>query len=272
MSPLPFPVSILGCGWFGMPLGADLVRLGFPVKGSTTSSDKLPALEEAGIQPFLARFEAGDESYLPGFFASHLLIICLPPGRSSDPRHYLAKIERIAAAAARSSVKEVIFISSTSVYGDQNRALDEQDKPFPDTPSGEAVLQAEKFLTGCPFFGTTVIRFGGLFGPGRDPGRFFAGKTAIANGRAPVNLIHLEDGLGLTRSVILKGAFGYVFNACSPQHPSRAEFYTAASHTAALELPVFKDELLNWKVITCKNAGLHLNYKFSFSLHPLGGQ
>ena len=41
-------ISILGCGWLGLPLAKALIENGFSVKGSTTSTDKLTALENAG--------------------------------------------------------------------------------------------------------------------------------------------------------------------------------------------------------------------------------
>lgn len=45
-------ISILGCGWLGLPLAKALIENGFSVKGSTTSTDKLTALENDGITPF----------------------------------------------------------------------------------------------------------------------------------------------------------------------------------------------------------------------------
>ncbi len=46
-------ISILGCGWLGFPLAKALIENDFSVKGSTTSTDKIGLLENAGIAPFL---------------------------------------------------------------------------------------------------------------------------------------------------------------------------------------------------------------------------
>ena len=46
-------ISILGCGWLGLPLAKSLIEKGFSIKGSTTSEEKLQVLQNAGIQPFL---------------------------------------------------------------------------------------------------------------------------------------------------------------------------------------------------------------------------
>ena len=45
-------ISILGCGWLGLPLAKALLENGFLVKGSTTSVGKLSVLENLGIQAF----------------------------------------------------------------------------------------------------------------------------------------------------------------------------------------------------------------------------
>ena len=50
-------ISILGCGWLGLPLAKSLLQNGFSIKGSTTSLKKIFPLQSAGITPFLVRLE-----------------------------------------------------------------------------------------------------------------------------------------------------------------------------------------------------------------------
>ena len=52
-------ISILGCGWLGLPLAKALLEKGFSVKGSTTSVQKLPLLKNIGAAPFLITLHAG---------------------------------------------------------------------------------------------------------------------------------------------------------------------------------------------------------------------
>ena len=73
-------ISILGCGWLGFPLAKALIENGFSVKGSTTSTDKLTALENAGITPFLIeigekRINGDVDQFLD---QSQILIINIP--------------------------------------------------------------------------------------------------------------------------------------------------------------------------------------------------
>lgn len=265
-------ISILGCGWYGLGLAKELIKNGYIVKGSTTSPDKLESLQQTGIFPYLINFTEEENRVDSDFFDCDLLIISIPPKRNTSEQHtFLSKIQQVSKAIVEGNIPNVIFISATSVYGDYNQEVNEQTSPNPETESGKAILAAEQTLTANPNFTTTILRFGGLIGPGRDPGRFFAGKSAIPNGNAPVNLIHLSDCIGLTWSIIEQQVFGYIFNACATDHPTRSRFYTAAAANSGLALPQFNDELLNWKSVYSIYIGTKLDYEFKVGLNSFIG-
>ncbi|RZJ28768.1 MAG: short-chain dehydrogenase, partial [Flavobacterium sp.] len=46
-------ISILGCGWLGLPLAKSLIQKGYSVKGSTTSENKVDVLQANNIDPFV---------------------------------------------------------------------------------------------------------------------------------------------------------------------------------------------------------------------------
>ena len=256
-------ISILGCGWYGFSLATTLIHKGYTVKGSTTSADKLHKLAAANIKPYLVSFSADDENYDPLFFMCDVLWICIPPKiRSDNGEDYLDKINCIINAIKLNGIKQVVFISSTGVYGDSNAEVNELSEPLPDSASGKALLQAETLLTQQTEFQTTIIRFAGLIGPGQDPGRFLAGKKAVPNGNAPVNLIHLTDCIGISCAILDKHAFGYAYNACAPSHPTRNDFYTKAATRLGLEAPEFIAEKKNWKIVSSVNVEKILDYKY----------
>lgn len=258
-------ISILGCGWYGLELAKALIRAGYLVKGSSTTIEKLETLSAHQIQPFLVNFQKNEEHYDPAFFESDILFVSIPPKRSSaEQADFYYKIERIIHAAKLNHVKQLVFISSIAVYGELNTEVNEWTIPQPETPSGKAMLEAETLIKKQNDFTGTIIRFAGLVGPNRDPGRFFAGKTDIPNGQAPINLIHLDDCIGLSLNLLKNEAFGHTYNACSPDHPSKQVFYTGATLKAGLTPPVFKDELLNWKIVSSIQAPL-ANYTYLVS-------
>ena len=253
-------ISILGCGWFGLPLAKALLASGFKVKGSTTSEDKLAVLADDGIEPYLIDTE--EKTLNKDFFNCDLLLISIPPKVNSGQLAYPDKITNIAAAARNAAVKQIILISSTGIYQDGSFIVNEDIIPEPNTPVGKELSEAENILREHVSFTTTIIRFAGLFGPDRNLAKHFAGKKDIANGLAPINLIHLDDCIGLTRSIITQGAFGKTYHGVAPSHPTRKEFYTKACETARFEKPSFKEELLDWKQIESKNVSRFLTYDF----------
>jgi nucleoside-diphosphate-sugar epimerase len=138
-------ISILGCGWLGLPLAKALIEKGFSVKGSTTSNTKLSVIEKLGIQPFLiALSEDKTEGDLDGFLEnSKILIIDIPPklrGSGTDPstalrKTFVEKIKNIIPHIEKSAVEKVLFISSTSVYAEDNSIITENSPLNPETES-----------------------------------------------------------------------------------------------------------------------------------------
>ncbi len=158
------------------------------------------------------------------------------------------------------------MISSTSVYGDQGITVYEDSETHPETKSAKVVLEAENMLKSLRPGSGTIIRFAGLFGPGREPGRLFPGKKDVPNGFAPVNLIHQEDAVGVACSLIEKDGFGRTYNACAPNHPTRKVFYTEAALGAGLEAPTFIEEKTSFKIVTSKNVPEFLDYDYKIKL------
>jgi len=255
-------VSILGCGWFGQPLAKSLLSKGIDVKGSTTSPGKLPLLKVSNIPAYLIDISSPETSIFdPSFFTCDILVIANNV-RINDEEKYLAKIAFTIDLIKQFKIKKAIFISSISVYGEPGAHVDERTQPTPVTVSGKLLLQAELLLQAQLTFTTTIIRFAGLIGPGRDPGNFFAGKTNIPNGDAPVNLIHLDDCIGITEKIILSDIEIELVNAVAPSHPTKTVFYIAASKKSGLPIPSFISGKTAWKIVDSIYAVKQLKYTF----------
>ena len=256
-------VSILGCGWYGQALGRLLAANGFIVKGSVRSFEKIAQLSGFGIEPFLVNLNDDFEHIDPLFLSCDILIVSIPPKfRTEEKDGYLSKIHMIIKSIRECGINRIIYISSTGVYSEQNREVTESDRPDPDTEQGRILLYAEELFQSDPDFKTCIVRFGGLVGPGRHPGRFFGGRSNVPNGRAPVNLIHLEDCIGISLVIIGQDVFGCIVNAVSPDHPAKADFYKTAAIQAGLPAPQFIDELTNWKIVGSTNIPRLLKYEF----------
>ena len=238
-------ISILGCGWLGLPLAKSLIAKGFSVKGSTTSSEKIAALEKAGINAFqITLSEHEINGNLVSFLSdSEILIVDIPPKlRAVSSESFVKKMEALIPFIKKTKVKKVIFISSTSVYNDQYSAVTQTTPAEPDTESGKQLLAVEKLLLMNPFdFSTTIIRFGGLIGEDRHPVYHLAGKKDLANPNAAINLIHQTDCIGIIEKVIELNCWNQTFNAVAPFHPTRKEYYTQKAAELGLPLPRFSE-------------------------------
>lgn len=256
-------ISVLGCGWLGFPLAVSLINKGYSVKGSTTSIERLPLLFKERIEPFLVQFrENCVPENLAEFLKSDILIIAVPPGRSSFKyQSYFDMLNTLTKVLPDGSIQKIIFISSTSVYGDQNRTVTERDKPEPDTEVGKRIFAAEQIILSMQVK-HIIVRLSGLIGPGRHPGRFLTGKPAVANGLAPTNLIHLEDAIGIINELITNDGTEGIYIAAAPSHPSKQSFYTLASQTMGFDPPQFIPEKIKWKGVESVRIGDELKYKF----------
>jgi nucleoside-diphosphate-sugar epimerase len=264
-------ISLLGCGWLGVALANLLISKGYIVKGSTTTPSKLERLKGENIVPFLVHFrEKSPPEKLSEFLLSKVLVICIPPGRNNPEKNedYRRMAAQISDSLLRSTIKQLIFISSTSVYGDCNQEVDESTVAVPDDASGKLLLEVEQqfvALQNITDIKVSVLRLSGLIGPNRHPARFFAGKTDIPNGLAPVNLIHLDDVCGIILKLIEKGDINGIFTASAPSHPTKQEFYTQAAKQQQLPLPTFKNQLNNWKIIRSDKIASILEYDFQIN-------
>jgi len=263
-------ISILGCGWLGLPLAKKLIEKGNSVNGSTTSQNKLSILENSRINPFLVTLESESISESINSFLqkSEILIIDIPPklrGNNGDSSRkiFVEKIENLIPFIEKSTIKKVLFVSSTSVYGDENEIITEETFPNPETESGKQLLLAEAFLQKNQNFETTILRFGGLIGEDRHPVKFLSGKENLENPDAPVNLIHQNDCIRIIEEIINQSKWNEVFNAAAPFHPTREEYYTQKANELNLILPKFSTKKSNIKkIISSKKVESSLNYKF----------
>jgi nucleoside-diphosphate-sugar epimerase len=268
-------ISILGCGWLGLPLAKSLLSKGYEVKGSTTSESKLEVLKNAGILPFQIQLE---ENQIIGTIEDFLketdvLVIDIPPGLRRDfstslEMTFVNKVKTLIPFIEKSGIQKVVFVSSTSVYGDGFPIVEitEETKPNPDTESGKQLVIVETLLQSNLHFKTTVIRFGGLLGDDRHPIKFLAGRTNVENPHAPVNMIEREDCIGIieeTMKQVQHDNWGETFNAVAPQHPTRKAYYHKKAEIFNLPLPTFaEDSESKGKIISSEKVETILGYSF----------
>ena len=237
-------VSILGCGWLGLPLAKHLIAKGWEVKGTTTSSEKINTLETEGITAYKIELHqdkiSGD---IQGFLEnSELLIISIPPGLRRQPHsNFVEKIKILTAIISASKVKNLIYISSTGVFQDEVAfpTYTEQHQFSADYFAENQLLQVEHVLQNLGGVNTTILRFGGLVGKERHPVKFLSGRTGLKNPEAPVNLIHLDNCMLLISEIIQQGKYGNVFHGVEDILLSKEVYYKQKAEELDLPIPEF---------------------------------
>lgn len=271
MASLTTSISIIGCGWLGLPLAEYLQKKGFALKGSTTSPSKIETLASKGIAAYLLQLQ-GDGGISPEqtknlteLLKADILIFNIPPGRRNPnvEAEFSAKIRTLIQHIEASPLQKVIFVSATSVYPLQNKIVTEVDAQNPSKISGKALLQAEKLLKNCPNIQTTILRLAGLYGPNRPAGRFLAGKQNLANGLGRVNLVHQQDCIEVIHQVIMQQKWNKTYNVCASEHPTRQAFYTSAAQNMGLVPPTFTpDSLAEYCIVANEKVKKELGINF----------
>lgn len=265
-------ISIIGCGWLGLPLAKQFIEKGYAVKGSTTSVEKLVLLKNIGINPYLVSI---DEETIEGDIANFLektdiTIINIPPGlRKHTDANFVKRIQNLIPYLETSTVSKVLFVSSTSVYADEMSipVITEESPTHAETESGKQLLEVESLLQLNTRFETTIVRFGGLIGDDRHPANSLSGKTKLQNPDAPVNLIHQQDAISSIIHIIEKNAWNNLFNVVNPSHPNRKMYYTEQCKQRHLPLPEFDEsEASKGKLIDSSKLMSLLDYTFKVEL------
>ncbi len=246
-------ISILGCGWLGLPLASYLVNMGIVVKGSVTSLDKLEKLISKNIIPYIVDINT-EGNDLSDFLHSEILIISIPSNFFNNFKSLIGHIEV-------SKIKKVLFISSTSVYSNSNQIVTEE------TQVKDSLLsEIEILFRSSPLFETSIIRFGGLFGYDRKPGNFITKVKKIENPEGFVNLIHRDDCIQIIHQIVINDIWGEIFNACADTHPSRRDFYTKENLKLGREELIFNENALNsYKIISSNKLKSMLGFTFKYS-------
>lgn len=265
-------VSICGCGWLGLPLAEKMHKAGYVVTGSKRSHDSLALLASKHIDGVV--FDIFSDEYAPEsipLFESDVFVANIPPGRRTvDSAVFVQAMKKLVDTAKSGGVKQFIFISTTSVYGNVKGKVTESTVCEPDTASGKAHREIEEYVLAQFPTGGIVLRLSGLVGGDRHPGKYLAGRKDISGGKDPVNLIHRDDCVEAIIAIVKKQAGGEIFHLSALEHPSRSAFYCWAAGAMGLDEPSFVEEGGEGKYIAPENTldqlGLTLVYPSPFDM------
>ncbi|WP_422758488.1 SDR family oxidoreductase [Paenarthrobacter sp. C1] len=192
-------VLIAGCGDLGTEAGLRFVSAGHQVFGIRRSPEKLPPQ----IRPIRADLSR-EVPELPA--NAEIVVIALAAEAPTEEAYraaYVVGLRNVLDAVDRQTVppKRILFVSSTAVYPDAAGAVvDESTPTMPTRFSGRILLEAEELLLARAGQATaTILRLGGIYGPGRTRliDQLRAGKAVIPGQPKHTNRIHRDDAAAM---------------------------------------------------------------------------
>ena len=197
-------VLIAGCGDVGTALGLLLGERGHDVFGARRSAHRL----FAPLRPVPVDLtdRRGIERAVP---AVDVVVYAVAAGSRDEGAYRRAYVDGVstlleALEARAEPPRRIIFVSSTSVYGERGGEWVDETAPLaPRGFAGESLVAGERRMLASPI-PATVVRFAGIYGPGRGwmIERARAGANCAGDPPKFTNRIHRDDCAGVLSHLV----------------------------------------------------------------------
>jgi len=228
----PIKIAVLGCGYVGAQFARLAKSQGHEVLGVVRSEASRDRLRAEGLAAEAFDIQQGDWALLPGTFDA--VVYAASTGGGGPEAYALAYdigVKRALAWAKSVRVRKFIFTSSTGVYRQDDGLAVNEDSATGGTPTADAILGGEKAVMSASFESVRVLRFGGLYGPGRHHlvDQIKRGENVIG-GRVDhfINYLHRDDAASSVLASLVSG-------------PAGARIYNVSDGN-----PVTKSQLARW--------------------------
>jgi len=278
---------IVGCGYVGLPLGADLARQGHEVFGLRRSASAENELKSAGIKPLIADITKPETlAKLPRDF--DWVVNCVADGGGADNYRqiYLEGNRNLVSWLADSPPKKFVYTSSTSVYGQNDGSVVTEKSPAePEPETAKVLVEAEKYLLDAACgsqgrsshqqFPAVILRVAGIYGPERGHWfkQFLKGEAHIeGDGSRFLNMIHRDDVAGCIIAALKDGRTGEIYNAADIEPVTQLKFFEWLAAELKRPLPamitadkgVWRKRGVTNKRVSNSKLRAELKYEFQF--------
>jgi nucleoside-diphosphate-sugar epimerase len=239
-------VLILGCGYVGLPLGEELVRQGHEVFGLRRSASAAGKLDAVGIRPLISDITRHEQlDRLPRQCDWIINLISSTGGGPEEYRQaYFEGTRNVIDWLAAAPPRKYVYTSSTGVYAQNDGSpVDETSRTEPGNETGKVLVETERLLIESfrqKHFPAVILRVAGIYGPGRTYflKQFLSGESRIAGkGERVMNMIHLDDLVGIISAALVSGRPGEIYNAVDDQPVQQLDFYRWLAETLDRDMP-----------------------------------
>jgi len=214
-------ITIIGCGYVGTTLAQYWhQKQSHLITATTTTNERVEELEKVADKVVIMK---GDDATAVQSVVQNqdVVIVSVAPisDRQVDAEGYAATYiptskNLVAALNNAPTLKQIIYLSSCSVYGNRNSEwVDETVTISPQDKLGQILAQTEEILLAANTekVKVCILRLGGIYGPERELGKRFvriAGKTLPGTGENFMNWIHLDDIVSAVDFVLINQGQG----------------------------------------------------------------
>ena len=225
---------IVGCGYVGLSLGTELIRLGHEVFGLRRNALAEAELKATGIQPLFADITKPDTfAKLPREF--DWVVYCAAAGGGGAENYrqiYMDGPRHLIEWLSASPPKKFLYTGSTSVYGQIDGSQVKETSPIdPQAETAKVLVETEKILTEAfqqRKFPAVILRVAGIYGPERGHWfqQFLKNEARMeGDGSRFLNMIHRDDVAGCVIAGLKSGRPGEIYNAVDDEPVSQKNFF-----------------------------------------------
>lgn len=190
-------IAVLGCGYVGAEFARQASACGHEVLGVVRSEGSRDRLRAEGLRAEAFDLLQADWAGLPGRF--DVVVYAASTGGGGPEAYaqaYDVGVRRALAWARAVGATDFVFTSSTGVYRQDDGSVVDEASPVGGAPTADAILAGERAVLASGIAKASVLRFGGLYGPGRHHllDQLRRGEDVVG-GRVDhfINYLHRDD-------------------------------------------------------------------------------
>ncbi len=273
-------IAIIGCGYVGTAASRYWCQQqGYLVTATTTRQERVAELEEVATQIVVMK---GEDSQAVKLLLQNRDTVVLSIAPISD-RQVDAEVYRetyiptaknlVAALKENKSVKQLIYLSSVSVYGDRNGEwVDETSSVDTNGEYNQVLCETEQLLlnSASEDVRISILRMGGIYGPKRELMKRFAklaGKNIPGSGETFTSWIHLDDIIAAMDFVIQKRLNG-IYNLVNDFDFTIRELSDEICHRVDLEKILWDDTKPSYRSLNARISNKKIKAAGYKLIHP----
>mgnify|MGYP003390119515 CR=1 FL=1 len=235
---------LIGCGYLGERVAREWLGQGDEVWVLTRSPAHAERFSGMGLRPVLG--DVLDPASLRKLPAAETVLYAVGFDRTSQASKRTVYVDGLSNVLreVRETCQRFLYVSSTSVYGQDAGELVDETSPTTPTEENGCICRDAEAVVWKAKSTANVLRLAGIYGPGRLLARIEQlqrGDRLSGNPEAWLNLIHVDDAARAVLAAADRGVPGATSLVCDDRPVRRREYYSALAAKVGAPVPQFEE-------------------------------